>query len=106
MPADSQARPENPPHTDGELNSGKRPRKGNYPQARPGYLPDIHRTLPQSLDAEKGVLCSALLSPGSVLGECIERLDDNHFYNPAHQIIYREMITLQNAAKPVDFITL
>lgn len=106
MPTDSQAKPENPPQADGEASSGKRPRKGNYPQTKAGYLPDIHRTLPQSLDAEKGVLCSALLSPGNVLGECIERLEENHFYHPAHQIIYREMIVLQNAAKPVDFITL
>ncbi len=74
------------PQFDGELKSGKRPRKGNYPQTRAGYLPDIHRSLPQSLDAEKGVLCSALLSPGNVLGECIERLEENHFYHPAHQI--------------------
>ncbi|HVE16486.1 MAG TPA: replicative DNA helicase [Chthoniobacterales bacterium] len=107
MPTDSQARqPENPPRTDGEFGSGKRSRKGNYPQSKASYLPDIHRSLPQSLDAEKGVLCSALLSPGNVLGECIERLEENHFYHPAHQIIYREMVMLQNAAKPVDFITL
>ena len=106
MPADSQARPENPPQANGEPNTDKRPRKGSHSQTRATYLPDIHRSLPQSLDAEKGVLCSALLSPGSVLGECIERLEENHFYHPAHQIIYREMIALQNAAKPVDFITL
>jgi len=107
MPADSQASPpENPPQNDGEANSERRPRKGGYSQKKPSYLPDIHRSLPQSLDAEKGVLCSALLSPGNVLGECIERLDETHFYQPAHQIIYREMIALQNSAKPVDFITL
>jgi len=107
MPPDSQAGlPENPPQFGGDRKSEKRDRKGDYPQKRPSYLPDIHRTLPQSLDAEKGVLCSALLSPGNVLGECIERLSEVHFYQPAHQIIYREMIALQNAAKPVDFITL
>ncbi|HEY8903823.1 MAG TPA: replicative DNA helicase [Chthoniobacterales bacterium] len=107
MSPDSQARlPENPLHSNGESNTESRPRKGNYSQKRASYLPDIHRTLPQSLDAEKGVLCSALLSPSNVLGECIERLDENHFYHPAHQIIYREMIALQNAAKPVDFISL
>ncbi len=106
MPADSQARPENPPQNDGETNTDKRPRRGSNSQTRATYLPDIHRSLPQSVDAEKGVLCSALLSPGNVLGECIERLEENHFYHPAHQIIYREMVALQNAAKPVDFITL
>ncbi|HEY8901546.1 MAG TPA: replicative DNA helicase [Chthoniobacterales bacterium] len=106
MPDSQASLPENPPSFDGDAKSGKRARKGDYPQKQASYLPDIHRTLPQSLDAEKGVLCSALLSPGNVLGECIERLSEIHFYQPAHQIIYREMITLQNAAKPVDFITL
>ena len=77
MPPDSQAGlPENPPQFGGDRKSEKRDRKGDYPQKRPSYLPDIHRTLPQSLDAEKGVLCSALLSPGNVLGECIERLSE------------------------------
>jgi replicative DNA helicase len=52
------------------------------------------------------VLCSALLSPGNVLGDCIERLSENHFYQPAHQIIFRELVALQNAAKPIDFISL
>jgi replicative DNA helicase len=107
MPADSPATsPENPSQIGGEDPSGRRPRKGGYSQKKPTYLPDIHRSLPQSLDAEKGVLCSALLSPGNVLGECIERLDENHFHHPAHRIIYREMIALQNAANQIDFITL
>ncbi len=107
MPADSPAgKPESPPKSGGEAKSGNRSSRATYSQKREGYLPDIHRALPQSIDAEKGVLCSALLSPSVVLGECIERLDENHFYHPAHRIIYREMIALQNAAKPVDFITL
>lgn len=107
MPADSQARTaENPAKRSGDFAGDGGARSRSYSQKESGYLPDIHRSLPQSLDAEKGVLCSALLSPSVVLGECIERLEENHFYNPAHQIIYREMITLQNETKPVDFITL
>ncbi len=107
MPADSQAGlPENPPQTNGEPKSEKTPAQGAYSQTRAAYLPDIHRSLPQSVDAEKGVLCSALLAPSNVLGDCIERLSETHFYQPAHQIIFREMVTLQNAAKPVDFISL
>ncbi len=55
MPADSPAKtPESPPKSDGASQSGKTPEKGGYPQKRDGYLPDIHRALPQSLDAEKG----------------------------------------------------
>ncbi|MGC1481157.1 MAG: replicative DNA helicase [Chthoniobacterales bacterium] len=88
-----------------------------HPAAQPGiapslggksgsYLPDLHRTLPQSLDAEKGLLCSALLSPNAVMGECVERISPNHFYNPAHQTVYEVMLELWNDSRPVDFITL
>lgn len=71
-----------------------------------GYLPDIHRSLPQSLDAEKGLLCSALLSPDTVLSDCIEKITEDHFYRPSHRIIYQELLELQNAGKLIDFITL
>lgn len=77
-----------------------------YPQKSGSYLPDIHRQLPQSLDAEKGVLSSILLSPADVLGECVERLSEAHFYNPAHQTIYRLLIELWDKATPIDFVTL
>ncbi len=32
-----------------------------------GYLPETHRSLPQALDAEKGLLGSMLLNPQAVL---------------------------------------
>ncbi len=70
------------------------------------YLPDIHRTLPQSFDAEKGILCSILLSPDQVLGLCIERIDDKHFHHPAHVILYQSMIELHKASRPVEIVSL
>lgn len=64
------------------------------------------RTLPQSLDAEKGVLSSCLLSPQNVLGDASEKLSDQSFYDPKNQIIFREALILQNSGNPLDFITL
>lgn len=91
---------------EGQKKEKGRPRKGSYAKKRDGYLPDIHRSLPQSLDAEKGVLCSCLLSPGTVLDECATRLLPEAFYHPAHQLLYEEMIEMRSALVPVDFITL
>ena len=59
-------------------NSGFGPGKGrerlrSYSQKVGSYLPDIHRSLPQSIDAEKGLLGSVLLAPGRVLDECIQQ---------------------------------
>lgn len=106
MADDSQARAENPVSTNGhpERMPGKKKRTSS--QKSGSYLPDIHRTLPQSLEAEKGVLGSILLSPAEVLGECVQRIESSYFYNPAHASIYEVLIELYNASKPIDLITL
>ena len=71
------------------------------------YLPDIHRLLPQSPDAERGVLGSFLLSPRDVGGLCVERgISAECFHIPAHAGIFTVLLELWNAAKPIDFITL
>jgi replicative DNA helicase len=71
------------------------------------YLPDTHRLLPQSPDAEQGVLCSFLLNPREVGGLCVERgVTAECFHIPAHSGIFAVLLELWNAAKPIDFITL
>jgi replicative DNA helicase len=71
------------------------------------YLPDIHRLLPQSPDAEQGVLCSFLLNPREVGGLCVERgITAECFHIPAHSSIFAVLLELWNAAKAIDFITL
>ncbi len=107
MPPDSQApKPENPQRQNGDGKFDGPQKTGSYSQKSGSYLPDIHRTLPQSNDAEKGLLCSALLSPAGVMGDCVERIGENHFYHPPHQTIYAVMIEQWKDSKPVDFITL
>jgi len=70
------------------------------------HLPDVHRSLPQSVDAEKGVLCSILLSPEQTLNCCIERINDEHFYYPTHRIIYQAMLELYKLSRPVEIVVL
>ena len=71
------------------------------------YAPDIHRRLPESSDAELGVLGAILLSPKEVMGECIEKkLAPDHFYVPAHATIFELLRELYDAGRPIDLILL
>ncbi len=87
------------------LESATAPRKAR--KARAEYLPDIHRLLPQSADAERGVLSAFLLDPREVGGICAEaKLAADNFHLGAHKTIYSVLMELWDATKPIDFITL
>jgi replicative DNA helicase len=66
---------------------------------------DKHRSLPFSEDAEKGVICSLLLSPREILDTCQLKISQETFYIPAHRIVYSTVSALLDANKPVDFIS-
>ena len=68
-------------------------------------LPELHRALPASSDAEMGVLCSILLSPREALTLCIEKVDEYHFHQPAHATIYTVLVQLWKDSKPIDLVT-
>lgn len=68
---------------------------------------EAQKLLPQSEDAEKGALCSFLLSPKSVGGMCADRaVGRSHFFNQAHADIYTVLLGLWSEDRPIDFITL
>lgn len=70
------------------------------------YQIDPHRALPQSIEAEKGALGSALLSPIDVLGLCAEmRVTPDWFCHPAHQVIFQRVQELWNCNEPIDLVT-
>jgi len=46
-----------------------------------------------------------LISPRDAIAECVEKITEEYFYIPAHQIIYRELVDLWNAAQAIDLIT-
>lgn len=75
---------------------------------RASFTPDIHRMLPQSPDAEMGVLASLILAPTEVFQLCEESgITENTFHIPAHQKVYsavREIIESTDAK--LDFIRL
>ncbi|RYD84459.1 MAG: replicative DNA helicase, partial [Verrucomicrobiaceae bacterium] len=76
-------------------------------QNKVSYMPDIHRMLPASPDAEQGVLASFLLAPREVGGLCAEKgIKAEAFHIPAHGTIYATLIEMWDANRPVDFITL
>ncbi len=71
------------------------------------FIPDIQRLLPQDADAERGLLCSFLLSPRDVGNYCAERhICAAHFHIPAHAIIFGLLFELWAEVKPFDFVTL
>ena len=93
--------------------SGKAPGRG-WPEKNGGpngggsftaSSQDIHRTLPHSVDAEQGVLGSMLISPREIIAECVEKINEEYFYVPAHQTVYLVLVELWNAGQAIDLIT-
>src|SRR5438128_12353039 len=70
-----------------------------------GSAQDIHRTPPHSIEAEQGVLGSMLLSPRQAIAECVEKIDEQYFYVPAHQTIYTVLVDVWIAGQAVDLMT-
>lgn len=61
-------------------------------------------TLPQSMDAEKGLLGSFVLSPAKI--EEAGALPMDLFLHPAHRLLYDAMLDLVAQRKPIDLVTL
>src|SRR5881628_1804571 len=70
-----------------------------------GSAQDIHWTPPHSVDAEQGVLGSMLISPRETIAECVEKINEEYFYVPAHRTIYDVLVDLWNAGQAIDLIT-
>ena len=70
-----------------------------------GSAQDIHRTPPHSVEAEQGVLGSMLISPRETIAECVEKIDEDYFYVPAHRTIYNALVDLWNGGQAIDLIT-
>ena len=91
----------------GKANGADGKSGAGYSQKTGSYLPDIHRSLPYSADAEQGVLGSMLISPNEVIGHCVEQISEQHFHVPAHATIYAVLVDLWNSkSAAIDFITL
>ncbi|MEI7863795.1 MAG: replicative DNA helicase [Chthoniobacterales bacterium] len=69
-------------------------------------MSDPHRPLPQAIEAEKGLLCSILLSPREVLTDCVDQIEEEAFYSPAHGAVFRVLVEMWSANQQIDVITL
>jgi replicative DNA helicase len=66
---------------------------------------DIHRPPPHSVEAEKGVLGSMLISPRAAIAEAVEKITAEYFYVPAHQTIFNVLVDLWGSDAGIDLIT-
>ena len=66
------------------------------------------RVLPNSLDAETGVLGSSLLSPVDVMSECVAVIgaEADYFYQHAHKVIYQQLLEMHQRNEAIDPVTL
>lgn len=60
---------------------------------------------PYSIEAEQSVL-GGLMLDNRAWNDVAEQLSENDFYRADHQLIWRAISDLTNAAKPCDFVTL
>src|SRR6202171_6167299 len=76
-----------------------------FPKSPTGSAQDVGRTPPHSVEAEQGVLGSMLISPREIIAECVEKINEQYFYIPAHQTVYVVLVELWNAGQAIDLIT-
>ena len=65
--------------------------------------PLMDKVPPHSIEAEMSVLGAMLLSPEAI-GLCIQYLDAESFYRPEHQTLFKVLVEMYDASKPVDFV--
>src|SRR5260370_3587701 len=70
-----------------------------------GSAQDIHRPAPDRVEAEQGVLGSMLIAPRETNAECVEKINEEYFYVPAHRTIYNVLVDLWNTSQAIDLIT-
>ena len=108
MPSSQGSQPGRPRKTAGNgAGRGSATENGErvFPNSPTGSAQDIHRSPPHSVEAEQGVLGSMLLSPRDTIAECVEKINEEYFYVPAHQTIYTVLVELWNAGQAIDLIT-
>jgi replicative DNA helicase len=72
---------------------------------KPAHTQVQARMLPQSIEAECGVLGSILIGPEAIV-QVADFLHPEDFYRDAHQTLYSVMLHLYEAHEPADFITI
>lgn len=74
------------------------------PQAEGQPREHILRAPPRHIEAERAVLGAVMLF-NDTLSEVLDDLEPESFYLPKHTLVFESMISLQDAKKPVDIIS-
>ncbi|MEM9079092.1 MAG: replicative DNA helicase [Verrucomicrobiota bacterium] len=65
------------------------------------------RVMPSALEPEKSILSTMLQDPLDRINEAVEaKVSPEHFYLPAHGILYKLLLELSDSGKPVDLVSL
>jgi len=59
---------------------------------------------PHNREAEQSVL-GAMLFDDRAIGQCVEKVRENHFYDEAHRRIFHVMLDLYSKNTPIDLVT-
>ena len=80
---------------------------GSYESAEPaGQSPEqLQRVPPHSIEAETCVLGSMVLDAATI-DVIVQIARPEHFYRPAHQLLYQVLVDMRQVKKPVDLVTL
>lgn len=62
------------------------------------------KSLPQSSEAESGLLGSCLID-NSIIGDLVQNITPDHFFSPANKAIYEEAVKLWEEGQKFDLIT-
>jgi len=90
-----------------DLDSSPNLKGGNSFDKKKRDAPSEHAlVLPQSVDAEKGVLGAILQSPEDLIGTAVIKIQPTAFYVPAHRLIFELLIQLDQEGQPCDPISL
>lgn len=82
------------------------PPTGPAPAPMPqGQAVSTQRIPPQDIQAEACVLASMILHAPAI-DIVVQVVSPEHFYRPAHQLIYQVLTEMSQASKPIDLVTL
>jgi replicative DNA helicase len=77
---------------------------GAYQPTQASEADNLQRVPPQSIQAEVCVLGSMILD-APCIDAVVQIVRADHFYRPAHQLIFQALVDLRESAKPIDLVT-
>jgi hypothetical protein len=85
--------------------SSQRTSSSSAAAAAPSPGDGLQRVPPQSIEAEACVLGSMILQSPTI-DIIVQVLDAEHFYRPAHQVIFQALVGMKDRRSEIDLVTL